>query len=70
MFGNVLKTARERAGMTQEELAFKADVDRTYVSRLENDRMSPTLDTLFRLADAIGVPAATLVARADRRRNL
>lgn len=69
MFGEVLRRAREKAGMTQEKLAFDADIDRTYISRLENDRMSPTLDTLFRISDALGVPAATLVARADRSRR-
>jgi transcriptional regulator with XRE-family HTH domain len=69
MFGAVLRRARERAGMTQEQLAFKADLDRTYISRLEHDRMSPTLDTLLQLGDALDVPAATLVARVERARK-
>jgi transcriptional regulator with XRE-family HTH domain len=69
MFGKVLKTAREKAGMTQERLAFAADLDRTYISRLENDRMSPTLDTLLQLGDAIGVPASVLIARVERSRK-
>ncbi|MEX2169735.1 MAG: helix-turn-helix transcriptional regulator [Pirellulales bacterium] len=66
MFGEVLRKAREGAGMTQEHLAFEAEVDRTYISRLENDRMSPTLDTLFRLSKALGIPASTLVAQIER----
>lgn len=69
MFGEVLKTAREKAGMTQEKLAFEADIDRTYISRLENNKMSPTLDTLLRLGDALSVPASTLIARVERRRK-
>lgn len=69
MFGAVLRTAREKAGMTQEQLAFDADLDRTYISRLENGKMSPTLDTLLRLGDALGVPASTLVARVERTRK-
>ncbi len=69
MFGDVLKKARLKAGMTQEHLAFVADVDRTFLSRLENNRMSPTLETLFRLSDALGVQASTLVARVERSRQ-
>jgi transcriptional regulator with XRE-family HTH domain len=69
MFGDVLKKARIQAGMTQEQLAFDAEIDRTFISRLENNRMSPTLDTLFRLSDAMGVPASKLVARVERTRN-
>ncbi|MDZ4659157.1 MAG: helix-turn-helix transcriptional regulator [Bythopirellula sp.] len=66
MFGDILKKARLKAGMTQEQLAFEADVDRTFLSRLENNRMSPTLETLFRLSDALGVPASLLIARVER----
>jgi transcriptional regulator with XRE-family HTH domain len=38
MFGEELKKAREAAGLTQEALAFVANVHRTYVSLLERDR--------------------------------
>ena len=69
MFGEELRKARETAGMTQEELAFKASLDRTYISRLEHDRKSPTLDSLFRLADALGIAASTLIERVERSRR-
>src|SRR4051794_20172172 len=46
MVGQELKAAREAAGLTQEKLAFKAGVDRSYISLLEHDHKSPTLDTL------------------------
>ena len=49
MVGKELRAVRLAAGMTQEELAFKAGVDRSYISLLENDRQSPTLDMLFRI---------------------
>jgi transcriptional regulator with XRE-family HTH domain len=62
MFGAVLRKAREKAGMTQEGLAFEADLDRIYVSRLEHDRMSPTVNTLLRL----GILASRLVSRVER----
>jgi transcriptional regulator with XRE-family HTH domain len=65
MFGEELKKAREAAGLTQEELAFKAEVHRTYVSLLERNQKSPTLDVLFRLAQALGITASRLVARSE-----
>jgi Predicted transcriptional regulators len=66
MLGQVLKEARSKAGLTQEQLAFKAGVDRTYLSELENDRKSPTLAMLFRIAETLGVSASALVARTER----
>jgi transcriptional regulator with XRE-family HTH domain len=69
MFGEVLQNARKKADMTQEELAFAASLDRTYISRLERNLKSPTLNTLLQLGDALGVPASTLVARVERSRK-
>ena len=69
MFGEFLKIAREKAGMTQEGLAFAAGLDRTYISRLERNKNSPTLNTLLLLGDALGVPASTLIARVERTRK-
>lgn len=68
MFGEELRKTREAAGLTQEELAFKAHVDRSYISQLERNLKSPTLDMLFRLCDALGISAAELVARVERSR--
>ncbi len=69
MLGDELRKARERAGLTQEDLAFKARIHRTYVSLLERDRKSPTLAVLFRICDALGVSASRLIARVERRRK-
>ena len=54
--------------MTQEELAFKAGVDRTYVSQLEHDKKSPTVAVLFRICDALGTSAAKMLGRVEVRR--
>lgn len=66
MFGQVLREAREKVGLTQEQLAFEARLHRTYISLLERDLKSPTLDVLLRLGKALKVPAARLVARVER----
>jgi transcriptional regulator with XRE-family HTH domain len=67
MLGDFLREAREKAGLSQEQLAFRAGVDRTYVSQLENDKKSPTVQTLFRLCGAMKASPATVIARLERR---
>jgi transcriptional regulator with XRE-family HTH domain len=69
MLGDELRDARTKAGLTQEQLSFAAKIDRTYVSLLENNKKSPTVDTLFRICDALGVPASQIIARAERTRT-
>jgi transcriptional regulator with XRE-family HTH domain len=64
--GEVLRQARQKAGMTQEALSFAAEVDRTYISYLENGLKSPTLEILARLSQALGVSASDLVRRAEK----
>ena len=52
--------------MTQEQLAFKAGVDRTYVSMLEHDKKSPTVKVLQRICKALRVRASRLLARIEK----
>ena len=68
MLGEQIRKAREAAGLTQEELAFRAGVHRTYVSLLERDKKSPTIDVLFRLCDAIGLRTSELIRRVEEAR--
>ncbi|WP_324828829.1 helix-turn-helix domain-containing protein [Qipengyuania zhejiangensis] len=56
-----LKHYRLAAGMSQEELAHRADIDRTYVSSLERGRYSASIDTLESLSAALGIEAAQLL---------
>jgi transcriptional regulator with XRE-family HTH domain len=69
MLGTELRKAREEAGLSQEKLAFEAEVDRSYVSLLENDHKSPTVEVLFRLCDAMKIPASELIARVEKTRG-
>ncbi|MSU58362.1 MAG: XRE family transcriptional regulator [Pedosphaera sp.] len=52
--GNVLRAKREKLGISQEDLAERAGVDRSYVSILERGLKSPTLETLERICVALG----------------
>jgi transcriptional regulator with XRE-family HTH domain len=64
--GKELRKARLAAGLTQEELAFKADISRNYVSLLELDEKSPTVQVLMRICKALGVKASAIIARIER----
>lgn len=65
IFGKVLQRYRSRLGVSQEELAFRAGVDRTFVSRIERGIRQPTITTLIGLGLALGVSAADLVREAE-----
>lgn len=69
MLGNELRKAREAAGLTQEEVSFRAGVHRTYVSLLERDKKSPTVAVLLRLCAALGVRASELIRRVEESGN-
>ena len=59
--GENLKRERERALLTQQELAELADVGYPTVSRIENDHVEPQFRTIRKLAKALGVTPADLV---------
>ena len=61
-FGARIRDLRNRAELSQEELAEQADLHWTYLSDLERARQSPTLDVVNRLARALKVTIADLFA--------
>jgi transcriptional regulator with XRE-family HTH domain len=69
MLGDEIRKARLAAKLTQEQLAFEAEISRNYVSLLELNEKSPTVDVLFCIARALGIPASTLIARVERSRK-
>ena len=64
-FGTSLRTARTKAGLSQEELAHRCDLHRTYVSFLERGLRSPSLAVISRLAEELGTEAWKLVRAAE-----
>jgi len=68
-FGKVLREYRDRAGLSQEELADAAGLDRTFIGMLERGQRQPTLESLFKIADALQVAPQTLVARTAAERH-
>lgn len=51
--------ARQEKGMSQEELAFAADIARNYLSRIENGRVSFSVPVLLRISKGLGVSPST-----------
>ncbi len=59
-FGNRIRELRQAKGMTQEDLADRCGLFRTYMSRIETGKANPTLTMIHALADSIGVPVQAL----------
>jgi transcriptional regulator with XRE-family HTH domain len=66
LLGAELRRAREEAGLSQEQLARATGIDRAYISELERDKNSPTVDRLVKLSRAMGIRASVLLARAEK----
>jgi transcriptional regulator with XRE-family HTH domain len=64
-FGAVLRAARTRLDLSQEGLADKSELHRTYVSQIERGLKSPSLDAMQRLATALEIPLHVLIRRAS-----
>jgi transcriptional regulator with XRE-family HTH domain len=59
--GRNVREARQAAALSQEALADKAGIDRTYVSGVERGVRNPTVTIVVRLAEALGVTTADLL---------
>jgi transcriptional regulator with XRE-family HTH domain len=65
-----IRRRRLAAGISQEELADRAHLHRTYISLVERAKRNLTVDALDRLAAGLGVLGSTLVAEAERARSV
>lgn len=59
-FARVVRARREELGMSQEELAHRAGLHRTYISDLERGARNIALTNIVRLANALELPVADL----------
>jgi transcriptional regulator with XRE-family HTH domain len=65
-FGAVLRAIRTELGISQEELGFRTGLDRTFISLLERGVRSPTIATIFKLAEVLEVPPSEIVQRMKK----
>jgi transcriptional regulator with XRE-family HTH domain len=65
--GEAVRHFRERLGISQEELSFRAELDRTYMSGVERGVRNPTVKSLLRITKALGVRPSAVLKRAEER---
>lgn len=61
-----MRAYREKAGYSQEELARRAGIHRTYIGGIERGERNPTLGMIHRLADSLGVEAHRLLNSSEK----
>ncbi len=64
-----IRSLRLRNGLSQRQLAGRMSVPRTYVSKIENEKATPTLSSLERLARALEVTVPDLLSGGERHRQ-
>ncbi len=65
LLGMAIKTQRASLGISQEELAHRAGLHRTYVSDLERGARNPSIESIEKLADALQVSVSNLFEGAE-----
>ena len=68
--GQAIKMCRTRRGVSQTDLALRADCSVSYLSMLENNKRAPTLSTLTKIAQALNIPIGILFFLASERDEL
>jgi transcriptional regulator with XRE-family HTH domain len=64
-FAEALREARDAAGLSQESLGHESGRHRTYISQLERGMKSPSLRTLFLLAEVLETTPSKLLGRVE-----
>jgi transcriptional regulator with XRE-family HTH domain len=65
-FAVAVRSLRKSCGLSQEEFAHRAGIDRTYASGIEGARRNPSLVAIGRISAALGVSLAVLFEEVDR----
>jgi len=65
-FGQAVRELREATGISQEAFAAKCGIDRSHYGGIERGEHNPSLTSVFRLADALGVSPSEIHAHAER----
>jgi transcriptional regulator with XRE-family HTH domain len=61
ILGKNVRRLRQQKRLTQEKLAFEAEIDLTYIGGIERGKRNPSLLVMARIADALSVPLAKLL---------
>lgn len=64
-FGRILRRLRKQAGLSQEKLAFKAEIERNFVSLIERGINQPTIRVIFKLSAALQTTPSILFSLVE-----
>jgi transcriptional regulator with XRE-family HTH domain len=68
-FGSVVRQLRESHSLSQEQLAERADLNRSYIGEIERGSAMPSLATLIKLSSALEITPSSLLARYEQVAN-
>ena len=63
--GSVIQRIREQQGKSQELISGLAGIGRTHLSAIERGQRKPTLETFYKIAEALGVKPSMLLAAIE-----
>lgn len=69
-FGHKLRRVRERKGYTLRDVATKAEVSESLISQIERNKVSPSIDTLLRIADILDIDHEYLFSEYRQKRQV
>ena len=69
LIGKKLKAYRQKAGMTQKEVAEKANISRSHYASLESDKYNPSLETLSNIANVLNIDTTLLLDKNESSLN-
>ena len=67
--GETIAEFRKRKGVSQEVLSGLADIGRTHLSAIERGERKPTLETLYRISNALGVKMSDIIIEIEEKIN-
>lgn len=67
-FGRAIRELREERDISQEAFALKCGIDRSHYGGIERGERNPSLGTVFKIADALGVQPSDIHALSERNR--
>jgi transcriptional regulator with XRE-family HTH domain len=69
LFGRAVRESRDALGISQEELAARSKLHRTYVAGVERGIRNPSLKSIARIAEGLGMTVSVLFQRMERMRR-
>lgn len=61
LFGQAIRKLRKNTGITQEVLAQKAHIDRTYMSSIERGKKNPTIKVIYKISQGLGISVSDII---------